>query len=296
MKMKLATVVAMLALGAGCSTRASDPAPQVQVEGLSTVSVTPTSIVARYHSAKMDLVMTAQVVGDEVRSTIARPDGTVLTEVNVPNGANVQNAAVPARVRTAVDAAVSRFRTLKVTPGQLALMRAVYDDAVERSYLATESIGRGQLRFALNYHTSVLKAVLIEDKSPYYAMTTDTALDCYDCGGTTTTTSTYTPSYGTPCQEYYNDPNIPFHYEEDHPADSTTMSTYDSVNSTTSTTSEVSTATPYLRWLQGSDWGCCGNYAGNCYYAHLACYAHDAICTQCKPSWFCFSGCKPDAR
>lgn len=48
-------------------------------------------------------------------------------------------------------------------------------------------------------------------------------------------------------------------------------------------------------WLgQGSSWGCCGNYAGCCYYWNLVCWVHDAICTKCWPRWFCFSGCKPD--
>jgi hypothetical protein len=44
----------------------------------------------------------------------------------------------------------------------------------------------------------------------------------------------------------------------------------------------------------GSDWGCCGNYSGCCLYASVECYIHDAICTNCEPRWFCFSGCVPD--
>ena len=46
--------------------------------------------------------------------------------------------------------------------------------------------------------------------------------------------------------------------------------------------------------LSGSDHGCCGNYAGPCYYANPICYAHDRLCTCCG-SWWCFGGCKPDA-
>ncbi len=44
----------------------------------------------------------------------------------------------------------------------------------------------------------------------------------------------------------------------------------------------------------GSDWGCCGNYSGCCFYASLECYIHDRMCGDCTPRWFCFSGCVPD--
>jgi hypothetical protein len=44
-------------------------------------------------------------------------------------------------------------------------------------------------------------------------------------------------------------------------------------------------------WLQGSTCGCCGNYAGGCFYAHPLCYIHDYLCQSCTPYLFCFSGC-----
>ncbi len=47
---------------------------------------------------------------------------------------------------------------------------------------------------------------------------------------------------------------------------------------------------------KGSDHGCCGNYDGCCYYTHIACYVHDKMCTDCKPRWFCLSGCIPDKK
>ena len=47
-------------------------------------------------------------------------------------------------------------------------------------------------------------------------------------------------------------------------------------------------------WPKGSDHGCCGNYAGPCYFAHSICYVHDRLCTCCG-SWWCFGGCRPDA-
>ncbi|MRG46128.1 hypothetical protein GFS24_13445 [Chitinophaga sp. SYP-B3965] len=49
-------------------------------------------------------------------------------------------------------------------------------------------------------------------------------------------------------------------------------------------------------WPSGSSHGCCGNYSGCCYYWHPICYVHDKICSNCKPRWFCFSGCVPDPR
>jgi hypothetical protein len=47
---------------------------------------------------------------------------------------------------------------------------------------------------------------------------------------------------------------------------------------------------------KGSDWGCCGNYEGCCYYKNILCYLHDAACSasNCQPVEICFSGCKPD--
>ena len=44
----------------------------------------------------------------------------------------------------------------------------------------------------------------------------------------------------------------------------------------------------------GSDWGCCGNYDGCCYFVAPICLIHDQLCSNCTPSWFCFSGCIPD--
>ena len=44
----------------------------------------------------------------------------------------------------------------------------------------------------------------------------------------------------------------------------------------------------------GSDWGCCANYSGCCFYRSIECYIHDRLCSDCEPRWFCFSGCVPD--
>jgi len=44
----------------------------------------------------------------------------------------------------------------------------------------------------------------------------------------------------------------------------------------------------------GSSHGCCGNYSGCCYYVNPICHIHDAMCSDCKPRWFCLSGCVPD--
>lgn len=44
----------------------------------------------------------------------------------------------------------------------------------------------------------------------------------------------------------------------------------------------------------GSSHGCCGNYSGCCYYVNPLCHIHDAMCSDCKPRWFCLSGCIPD--
>lgn len=46
----------------------------------------------------------------------------------------------------------------------------------------------------------------------------------------------------------------------------------------------------------GTDWGCCGNYSGCCFYASLECYIHDRLCSNCEPRWFCFEGCVPDKK
>lgn len=48
-------------------------------------------------------------------------------------------------------------------------------------------------------------------------------------------------------------------------------------------------------WLgQGSGNHCCGNYSGCCYYVNPICYVHDTMCSDCRSSWFCLPGCKPD--
>lgn len=57
---------------------------------------------------------------------------------------------------------------------------------------------------------------------------------------------------------------------------------------------------------QGSDHGCCGNYAGCCAFWFPLCWVHDAMCPNCGNNnpftWlistaraFCLKGCVPDA-
>ncbi len=46
-----------------------------------------------------------------------------------------------------------------------------------------------------------------------------------------------------------------------------------------------------FRFPQGAECGCCGNYAGPCYYWSPVCLAHDYACQTCLPVWFCFGGC-----
>ncbi len=44
--------------------------------------------------------------------------------------------------------------------------------------------------------------------------------------------------------------------------------------------------------MQGSDLGCCGNYEGCCWYAHILCLAHDLYCLASD----CGTGCGPDCE
>ena len=47
--------------------------------------------------------------------------------------------------------------------------------------------------------------------------------------------------------------------------------------------------------LQGTDFGCCGNYEGCCVYATWFCLKHDIECKllACEPTWYCFTSCVP---
>lgn len=45
---------------------------------------------------------------------------------------------------------------------------------------------------------------------------------------------------------------------------------------------------------QGSSHGCCGNYAGCCYFWHVGCWIHDKQCGTCSPEWYCLPGCVED--
>ncbi len=52
---------------------------------------------------------------------------------------------------------------------------------------------------------------------------------------------------------------------------------------------------PVCGGMEGSDWGCCGNYDGCCLYCHKLCRVHDVVCTCCmEGSWFCGPDCQPD--
>lgn len=44
----------------------------------------------------------------------------------------------------------------------------------------------------------------------------------------------------------------------------------------------------------GSDWGCCSNYKGCCYYSSQLCFVHDLMCTECFSKELCGPQCKPD--
>eukprot|EP00057_Strongylocentrotus_purpuratus_P003577 XP_003726940.1 PREDICTED: uncharacterized protein LOC100890657 [Strongylocentrotus purpuratus] len=49
-------------------------------------------------------------------------------------------------------------------------------------------------------------------------------------------------------------------------------------------------------FIDGADWGCCGDYRGCCFLATEVCLVHDAICTCCSFPGFCLDPfCKPDA-
>ncbi len=50
---------------------------------------------------------------------------------------------------------------------------------------------------------------------------------------------------------------------------------------------------PLCGTLEGSDYGCCGNYGGCCWYCHPLCYVHDHICVCCD-FWHCGWACQEE--
>jgi hypothetical protein len=46
-------------------------------------------------------------------------------------------------------------------------------------------------------------------------------------------------------------------------------------------------------FLLGTDPGCCGNYAGCCWYGSMTCLMHDLHCWRCQYVIYCLPGCVP---
>jgi hypothetical protein len=262
---KAVVAFALCALPMACAV---DQAPTEQSpEGLFTETVTTDAIVARYHTAKVDLVLRARAHDGVIDSSISRGDGAILTQLTTPNAAGARADGLAPRIEVGRVFATERVAALKVNSEELTLLKAAYRDAADRLYGATAPLRDAQIRFVIGYHASILLRVSANATTPY----TD------GC---------------TPCDEANEDPSVPFHCAEDHPDE-----TYNPYGDGSGGGEEPTYA--YGVWgynLQGGDRGCCGNYSGECRFAHPICHAHDWACSSCGSRFFCGWQCKPDAQ
>lgn len=277
MKRTTSLVVVLMMVG-GCVAESGPGAPPPAVtESATTLEVADVAnqvIRARYDDGELILDLHSRVEAGEVLSEIRLGSGELLTTLHLPNDRVVDEATF-AGVQHSIDETRER------------LMGAYPDGVPQRFFngiaqlgqdlwVQTEAFQDSALRYSTTWHNTVLRGTL-----------SDVPFD----------TSTEV------CGEVYEDPNVPWHTHADHDA----KAELDGLDLTSPPTLEAGVDGPtdapmeqafLVPWKCGSTncHGCCGGgfEPGDWCMWDAACYAHDKMCGDCDPGWFCFSGCVPD--
>ena len=154
---------------------------------------------------------------------------------------------------------------------QLQLLPATIDDIVEAYWnmadiLAnkTKDMGNNQVRYAVMYHSIIIRAALRIIKGARKTEDICQASPDYEY---TESTSLFICTQDLPNPQHSQSPAKHRQRRNDCGR----------------------CFAPWYRFghrLCGHDWGCCGNYHGCCYYAHGFCWLHDRVCRCCR-WWWC---------
>jgi len=223
----------------------------------------PNHISALFTQDGFELRLNAELKNGTVVSTISRGDGTLLSDLTIPNGGRI----IPGLDAIVTEAALRlapRLASVGINDkGRQLDLLEVYDSMAQALFDATAMLGRAQLRYALPYHTSVLR-------------TSYRLVQAGACG----------VNVCNPSPEYLYGVAA-FRCAEDVYAEAALLNRV-----VVADNAEPTAMYPCLN-TQGGDWGCCGNYSGQCWYCATACLVHDMLCTNCA-HWYCGSGCVSD--
>ena len=235
---------------------------------LSDVRAEKDAISARYSADFGVLLLHARQTESGIESTISTVDGVELTALRYGGGERII-PSLDAIVTASAQETLQAFEKNGLTdPLVLADLVRTYDAMAQEVYDATASLGANPLRYALPYHTSVIRG----------------ARRVSEGAGETAPVCTASPEYlyGQAvfrCTEDILETRA--ERENGRPPAGPPPG------------GGGPPALPYpCGGISGSQLGCCGNYSGPCYFCHLACLLHDIQCIDCG-AWYCGPGCVP---
>lgn len=238
---------------------------------LSDLRVEKDGISARYTADFGVLLLRAQRTGSEIESTIATADGVELTALRFGGDGRVVPSLEEIVAASAHDTLQSFEKNGLADRAVMADLVRTYDAMAQEVFDATTSLGADPLRYALPYHTSVIRSTRRISEG----------------GGEATPVCTASPEY------LYG--NAVFRCTED------ILETRGESVRRDRPTGPIGPppgggGPPPLPYacggISGSGLGCCGNYSGPCYFCHTACLLHDLACLDCS-GWYCGPACVP---
>ena len=232
----------------------------------------------------------AKVEGEDIVSTCeiwTRNEGYVVevTALKIPYR-NMYTSKIDQMHARVISAAKRTAQLLTLTQ----LLPATADDIAEALWDMAEGLakktadmGSSQVRFAVMYHSIIIRAALrimngakqtkdICQVSPDYEYIESNSL--FIC-------TQDLPHWNQSLLPHKSEQRFTRSNSDDHETGGSGMNNCSQYK--------------YGLGLNGDDPGCCGNYEGCCRYASGFCYAHDRACTCCK-HWLCLWGCRCDSH
>ncbi len=221
---------------------------------------------ATFTSNGLVLELRAELRDDQVISSVSVDGGRIVTSLAILEGDRI----VPSLDGLVIEAgrvATEQLAAADVATGarRVALI-AAYDDMAQTLFEATPALGNTQLRYALMYHTSVVRTA--------YRL-----IDAEEAGVVNVCTPSLEYLYGVAA----------FRCSEDYAG---AAALRDIIHPRDSEPNDPQFLTYPCAGARGSTLGCCGNYSGPCWYCNTTCLVHDILCLRCD-HWYCGWQCQP---
>ncbi len=274
----LITLMSSSALAQGPASGASIAVAKPRQDGSSSgdrVAACPLAELVLDPERRVSATFTSNGFVLELRAELR--DGQVISSVSVDGGRIVTSLAIPEgeRIVPSLDGLVieaGRVATKQLAAADIATgarrvaLIAAYDDMAQTLFEATPALGNTQLRYALMYHTSVVRIA--------YRL-----IDAEKAGVVNVCTPSREYLYGVAA----------FRCSEDYAG---AAALRDIIRPRDGEPNEPQLRPYPCNGAKGSALGCCGNYSGPCWYCNTICLIHDILCLDCD-HWYCGWQCQP---